>query len=74
MKFTDGSWQVRPGVSALYAQEAYDIVAGENSLTITAPTKVIERRGDTLSGPVLTVTVSSPLPNILGVRLSLIHI
>ena len=69
MKFTDGFWQVRPGVSALYAREAYDIVAGENSLTITAPTKVIERRGDTLSGPVLTVTVSSPLPNILGVRI-----
>ena len=25
MKFTDGFWQLRPGVTALYAQEAYDI-------------------------------------------------
>ena len=23
MKFTDGFWQLRPGVTALYAQEAY---------------------------------------------------
>ena len=27
MKFTDGFWQLRPGVTALYAQEAYDICA-----------------------------------------------
>ena len=25
MKFTDGFWQLRPGVTALHAQEAYDI-------------------------------------------------
>ncbi len=25
MKFTDGFWQLRPGVTALYAQEAYEI-------------------------------------------------
>ena len=25
MKFTDGFWQLRPGVTALYAQEAFDI-------------------------------------------------
>jgi alpha-D-xyloside xylohydrolase len=69
MKFTDGFWQTRPGVAPLYAAEAYDVVAGEESLTVTAPTKVIERRGDTLNRPVLTVTLSSPLPNIVGVRI-----
>ena len=46
MKFTDGFWQVRPGVDALYAQEAYDIAAETASIVVTAPTKVIERRGD----------------------------
>ncbi|MEO7017218.1 MAG: alpha-xylosidase [Leifsonia sp.] len=69
MKFTDGFWQTRPGVSPLYAAEAYDIVAGDESVTITAPTKVIERRGDTLNRPSLTVTLTSPLPNIVGVRI-----
>ena len=69
MKFTNGFWRARPGVTPLYAREAYDIVAGERSLTVTAPTKVIEGRGDTLNCPTLTVTLSSPLPNIVGVRI-----
>ncbi|MGV8882657.1 MAG: alpha-xylosidase [Rhodoglobus sp.] len=68
MKFTDGFWQLRPGVDALYAQEAFDIWPGENSITVTAPTKVIDKRGDTLNRPTLTVTLSSPLPGIIGVR------
>ena len=67
MKFTDGFWQVRPGVDALYAQEAYDIAAEAASIVVTAPTKVIERRGDTLNRPTLTVTLDSPLPGVIGV-------
>jgi alpha-D-xyloside xylohydrolase len=69
MKFTDGFWQMRPGVSALYAEEAYDIVAAADSLTVTATTKVIADRGDTLNLPTLTVTLSSPLPGVVGVRI-----
>jgi alpha-D-xyloside xylohydrolase len=69
VKFTNGFWRARPGVTPLYAQEAYDIVAGESSLTVTAPTKVIQGRGDTLNRPTLTVTLTSPLPNIVGVRI-----
>ena len=68
MKFTDGFWHTRPAVTPLYAQEAYDIEAGQSSLTVTAPTKVIAGRGDTLNCPTLTVTLSSPLPNIIAVR------
>lgn len=69
MKFTDGFWQVRPGVTPLYAQEAYDIWPVENTLVVTAPTKVIASRGDTLNQPVITVTLSSPLPGIVGVKI-----
>jgi alpha-D-xyloside xylohydrolase len=69
MKFTDGFWQTRPGVHPLYALEAFDIEAGERTLTVTAPTKVIASRGDTLNRPVLTVTLSSPLPNVIGVKI-----
>ncbi|MEN0085018.1 MAG: alpha-xylosidase [Leifsonia sp.] len=68
MKFTDGFWMLRDGVTPVYAQEAYDVTAGDGTLTITAPGKVIERRGDTLNRPTLTVTLSSPLPGIVGVR------
>jgi len=69
VKFTNGFWRARPGVTPLYARQAYDIVATERSLTVTAPTKVIQDRGDTLNRPTLTVTLSSPLPNIVGVRI-----
>ncbi|GIT80889.1 alpha-xylosidase [Leifsonia sp. LS1] len=68
MKFTDGFWQLRDGVTPVYAQEAYDVTAGDGTVTITAPGKVIERRGDTLNRPTLTVTLHSPLPNVIGVR------
>ena len=75
MKFTDGFWQLRPGVTALYAQEAYDIWQTDASpdgqaLVVTAPTTVIGRRGDTLNRPVLTVTLSSPLEGVVRVRIA----
>ncbi|MCK6067157.1 MULTISPECIES: alpha-xylosidase [Microbacterium] len=73
MKFTDGFWQLRPGVTALYSQEAYDIretgTVDGTGIRVIAPTKVIERRGDTLNRPVLTVTLSSPLEGVVRVRI-----
>ncbi|NQX10851.1 alpha-xylosidase [Microbacteriaceae bacterium VKM Ac-2855] len=69
MKFTDGFWQTRPGYTALFAQEAYDIVATDATLEVIAPTKVIESRGDVLNRAVLTVTVSSPAEGVAKVRI-----
>ena len=69
MKFTDGFWHARPGVTALYAQEAYDIERRGDTVRVTAPTKVIERRGDVLNRAVLSVTLSAPLPGIVRVRI-----
>ena len=68
MKFTDGFWQLRPGVTALYAQEAYDVECAEREVVVTAPTKVIVTRGDTLNRPSLTVTLWSPMEGVIGVR------
>ena len=69
MKFTDGFWRTLRGVEMLYAKEAYDLEATEDTLVVTAPTKVIESRGDTLNRPTLTVTLSSPLEGVIGVRI-----
>ena len=68
MRFTDGFWQLRAGVEALYAQEAYDLDVTDGQLRVTAPTKVIAHRGDVLNRPTLTVMVSSPLPGVARVR------
>ena len=75
MKFTDGFWQLRPGVAALYAQEAYDIwqvadTADGPGLRITAPTAVIAKRGDVLNRATLTVTLSSPLEGVVRVNIA----
>ena len=69
MKFTDGFWHTRPGVDAAYAAEAYTIEAGDRQLVVSAPTKVIATRGDTLNRPLLTVSLASPLEGVVSVRI-----
>jgi alpha-D-xyloside xylohydrolase len=70
MKFTDGNWLMRPGVRAFYPAHAYDIEIGAETLTAYAPTRKIAHRGDTLGGPLLTVELSSPMPDVVRVRLT----
>lgn len=69
MKFTDGYWLLRDGVSALYAQEAHQIELTRHGIEVLAPTKVIQGRGDTLNRPALTVSVSSPQEGVIRVRI-----
>jgi len=69
MKFTDGQWLLQPGVTAHYVAEAHSIVAEGGKLVLLAPVRPIRERGDTLQGPLLTVTLSSPLPDIVRVRI-----
>ncbi len=68
MKFTDGFWQLRPGVEIDYAAQAYELSSDGSALTIVAPTKVIDHRGDVLNRPTLTLTLDSPLEGVVRVR------
>ena len=70
MKFTDGNWLMREGVRAFYPVEAYDVEATGDALTVYAPTRRIRHRGDTLAGPLLTVQFSSPMADVIRVRLT----
>ncbi len=69
MKFTDGQWMLQPGVAAHYPAEAHDITEEAGRLVIHAPTRPIRHRGDTLQGPLLTVTLSSPMEGVVRVRI-----
>jgi len=71
MKFTDGQWMLQPGVAAHYATEAYAVQVFEDRLVVLATTRPIKHRGDTLQGPTLTITISSPLAG--AVRISVEH-
>lgn len=68
MKFTDGNWMLQKGVQAYFAAEAYEVNLSSNSISIVAPCHPIRHRGDTLSGPNLTVTLSSPLEDVIRVK------
>ena len=69
MKFTDGNWLVASGVTPHHPAEAYDVSTEGDTLVVTAPTRPIRHRGDTLQGPVLTIRLSSPLENVIKVRI-----
>ncbi|WP_049573966.1 alpha-xylosidase [Nonomuraea sp. SBT364] len=68
MKFKDGYWRMRPGTRGAYAHAAHDVTADAATLRVLAPTRPITRRGDTIDGPVLRVDLSSPMPEVIRVR------
>ena len=61
---------MRQGVRASYPAQAYDMDATDDTLTVYAPTQTINHRGDTLTGPLLTLRLSSPMPDVIRVRLT----
>lgn len=70
MKFTDGYWMIREGVHPQHPAEAYDIETDAQRLTVYAPTKRVNTRGDTLNGTLLTIQFSTPMTDVIRVKLS----
>jgi alpha-D-xyloside xylohydrolase len=70
MKFTDGYWMLRDGVQAHYPVEVLDVQARPDSLSVYAPTQHIRHRGDLLKGPQITLTYTSPMPDVIGVTVT----
>ncbi len=68
MKFTDGQWLLQPGITAHYATEVHAVDVHADRLVLLVTTRPIKHRGDTLQGPTLTVTLSSPLPGAIRVQ------
>jgi alpha-D-xyloside xylohydrolase len=70
MKFTDGYWLLREGVSAAYPAGVLDVTVGEGALTVHAPTVPVRHRGDLLKGPLVTIDCTAPMPDVIGVRIT----
>lgn len=68
MKFTDGFWLMREGVHASYATEVRDLHLSADQFTAYAAVKRVEKRGDTLNSPLITVECFSPAEGVIGVR------
>ncbi|RLP89874.1 alpha-xylosidase [Micromonospora sp. CV4] len=69
MKFTDGYWQLRPGVTVLRPGTVESVEPDERGFTVFAPAGQINGRGDTLNRPVVTVRFFSPAPGVVGVTI-----
>lgn len=69
MKFTNGYWMIRDGVDALYAREAYELVADATteSLNVLASTSVVRGRYDTLNLPTFNVDITTPAEGVIRV-------
>ncbi len=70
MKFTAGFWNLKDGIQGIFPAEVYETEVDDNSLEIFAPTRPVPVRGATLNNPVLSVHLSSPLPNVIRVRVT----
>jgi len=70
MKFTDGYWLIKEGVKAHFAACPAEIEKQDGELIVFAPEKPVKHRGDTLNMQLLTIRYSSPMKNIIKVRIS----
>src|SRR5579859_1250575 len=70
MKFTDGRWLLRPGVETFHPVEVLDAEAGPGTLTVRASVRPVRHRGDLLKGPMITLTLSAPAPDVITVNIT----
>jgi alpha-D-xyloside xylohydrolase len=68
MKFTDGYWQMRPGMTPHFAAQVHDVTVEHDALTIYAPIGKLHDRGHTVNQPLLTIRFSSPMENVIRVQ------
>jgi alpha-D-xyloside xylohydrolase len=68
MKFTDGYWQVRPGMTPHYAAQVHEVTLEDDAITVYAPVAKLQARGHTINQPLLTLHFSSPMENVIRVR------
>jgi alpha-D-xyloside xylohydrolase len=70
MKFTQGYWSMRPGFTPHYAAQVHEVQVEPGALVVTAATRRLSGRGDTINTPLLTVRLSSPLENVIRVQIT----
>lgn len=68
MKFSAGYWQMREEVEPHYAVQVMDTRVEADRLTVYAPSRRIQHRGDTLNIALLTLEYSSPMTNVIHVK------
>lgn len=70
MKFSNGCWLDKKGVTAYSPAKVYETNIKNNEVTLYVPHNLINHRGDTLGGPVFTIELSSPMSHVIKVKMS----
>lgn len=67
MKFTDGYWSIRDGLTVAHPAHAHEFELQSESLVAYAPAKRVRQRGDTINATLFTIKFSSPMPDVVCV-------
>ncbi len=70
MRFTNGFWLIREGITPLYAVEYSDHEIEGDQLIVYAACKHIENLGDCTNRSVLTIRFSSPMENVIHTEIT----
>ncbi|WP_058306635.1 alpha-xylosidase [Gracilibacillus massiliensis] len=68
MKFTDGNWLVREGYQIHFPRIVHEVEEKDGAVTLYAPCKYLNNRGNTLDGPLLTIKISAPINDVLRIQ------
>lgn len=71
MKFTNGAWLMRSGVTSYHPVHVYEVKIEPDALTAYGPVGRLAHRGDTHDMPLLTARFSSPMADVI--RVQVIH-
>ena len=69
MKFTDGYWQIRAGITPYFPAEVYEVEFELGAMTVYAPTNKLVTRADTHDISLLSVRFSTPMENVIRVQM-----
>lgn len=69
MKFSDGYWMLPPGIEAIRARAVVDVELQDERVVAHVAEQPMRHRGDTLNRSLISVTLDSPAPGIIGVTI-----
>ncbi|MCL1846216.1 MAG: alpha-xylosidase [Defluviitaleaceae bacterium] len=70
MKFTKGYWLMRDGITSFSCQDVRDKDVSDKSVTLHVTPWKVYHRGQTLAGPLFTLTFEAPVEGVLHVKLN----
>ncbi len=69
MKFSNGYWLIKEGITAHFARDLFEYSRTGDGLRAIVAATPMRTRGDTLNSTVITLDITAPMPNVIGVRI-----